>query len=417
MNKQEEQKALKVCLQEIEEKLDWGASSQWHNDVFIELSDLIQSKTGVLLSPTTLKRVWGRVNYESSPSISTLNTLAQFAGYNNWRDFKIKTNVKKPSYFQRKVVPYLSIIVPSAAILTLIFISFFSMTNKPVVLERNFDHVTFSSQPIVESLPNSVVFDFNIGGIQSDNIIIQQFWDKTKTVKLKPEQKQATGIYYFPGYFRSKLIIDDEIIKEHDLFIKSNGWVGTIDYEPVPKYYTSEIVSNKQMSLPKTGIEEISNSGSPLVSSFHLVDDYKDVSGDNILINTNIAYVYNDKWATCQSTKIVILGTEGALIIPFSKLGCVSNNNLLLNDIYINGKENDLSAFGVDLSAPKNISIDIKNKNVIVKIGQQKIYEGKYNESIGRFVGIRYRFLGAGAVNQLQIKDQKSNLFIVEQQF
>lgn len=39
------------------------------------------------VSASTLKRVWGYVNYESIPRIATLNVLAQFVGYNNWHGF------------------------------------------------------------------------------------------------------------------------------------------------------------------------------------------------------------------------------------------------------------------------------------------------------------------------------------------
>ncbi len=405
MNAQEEHKILKACLGLIEKKLDWGKSSTWHNDMFAELSELIQQKTGVLLSPTTLKRVWGRVHYENSPSISTLNTLAQFIDYKNWRDFKLNTTNSKPNFFQKKVVPYLSIIVPSAALLTLVFISFFSMTLNSNVKENDYSNVSFKSRPIIDGLPNSVIFDFDLAGIESDSIYIQQFWDKTKTIKLESGQKQATGIYYFPGYFRSKLLVDGKIIKEHDLFIKSNGWSGTLDYEPVPKYYTKEqLFLQEKLSFPDTAINEIAKSKEPIVSSFHLIDHFG-VSGDHISIYTSVKNVYNDKWAVCQTLRFVILGTEGAMIIPFTQLGCISDIGLLLNDVFLSGKKHDLSNFGVDLSNFTDINIDINNKNVRVFVQDSLIYSGKYNESIGDLVGIRYRFLGVGEVKSIEIKD------------
>ena len=81
-------KILQTCLLQIEANLGWGKADSWPNEAFDELSSLIQENTSVLLSPTTLKRVWGKVNYQSSPSINTLNTLAQFAGHKNWLDFQ-----------------------------------------------------------------------------------------------------------------------------------------------------------------------------------------------------------------------------------------------------------------------------------------------------------------------------------------
>ena len=214
MNNYAEYKLVQKCLQQIEDKLGWGSAATWHNDVFIELSESIQQNTHVLLSPTTLKRVWGKINYNSAPSISTLNTLSQFAGYSNWRDFKNKTKAKKRNWITQKIASNIGIITTSAAIMTLVFISLYSMTGKGNKNDEvDFSKITFSSQPVVDGLPNSVIFNFDLGPIKSDSIHIQQIWDVTKTVIIKQDQKQATGIYYYPGYFGAKLLIDGQIIQ------------------------------------------------------------------------------------------------------------------------------------------------------------------------------------------------------------
>ncbi|MDH7444842.1 hypothetical protein [Aquimarina sp. 2201CG14-23] len=419
MSNYPEHRLVKKCLLEIEEQLGWGDSNVWHNDVFIELSEAIQLKTNVLLSPTTLKRVWGKITYNSAPSISTLNTLSQFAGYENWRNFKNKNDVKKPTWIEKNVLQHIGIIVTAAAIMTIVFISFYSMIGSKQAQTKDVDlsKITFSSRPITNGLPNSVVFDFDLQKIQSDSIHIQQYWDVTKTISLKPKQKQATGIYYFPGYFKAKLLVDGKIIKEHDLFIASNNWVGTLDYQPIPKYIQSESLKETYLSTPKSILEEITSQTDPVVSSFHLVKDFKNISGDYISVKTAVRNIYKEKWAVCQKLRIVILGTEGALIIPFSIPGCVSDINLMLNDVYYSGKEHDLSAFGVNLSEFRNINIRIREKKVSVFIDNQEIYSGNYNNSIGNLVGIRYRFLGAGAVKYLHITEELEGNTILEENF
>ena len=404
-----EYKLVKKCLKLIEDKLNWGNSDSWHNDVFIELSEKIHQNTNVLLSPTTLKRVWGRVNYNSDPSISTLNTLAQFSGYQNWRDFK--NNFQESTWFEKNITPNMRVIVGSAAVLTFVILSLFSLTSKKDPLENiDFSEIKFSSRPITEGIPNSVVFDFNLSNIESDSIYIQQFWDVTKTIKLNPGQKQATGIYYFPGPFGAKLLVEGQIIREHDLFIESEGWLGTLDYKPIPKYVINDDITNGKLAFPKNIIDEIKAKEFPLTSSFHYVKDFENFSGDNFNLKTTIKNVFDEKWAVCQTTRIVILGTTGVHIIPFTIPGCVSNINLLLNDFYLNGKKNDLSAFGVDFSENRNIEIDIQNKIVHIYIDGKEIYSGSYNESIGDFVGIRYRFLGAIEVESLEISNHEKTL-------
>ena len=74
----------------IENKLGWGDSADWSNQDFISLSKKMQEEINVSVSHVTLKRIWGKVKYESLPNTYTLSTLVQFIGYENWRDFKVK---------------------------------------------------------------------------------------------------------------------------------------------------------------------------------------------------------------------------------------------------------------------------------------------------------------------------------------
>lgn len=99
MNKEATQ--LERCRQFIEEKLDWGDSTRWQNQDFETLSGLIFERTHVRLSVSTLKRLWGKIPYDSTPNLSTLNALAQFVGYGSWRLFCTAyspTNSKKSAW-------------------------------------------------------------------------------------------------------------------------------------------------------------------------------------------------------------------------------------------------------------------------------------------------------------------------------
>ncbi|MEO9513290.1 MAG: hypothetical protein ABJN84_14105 [Flavobacteriaceae bacterium] len=410
-----EYRSVQKCLQQIEHKLGWGSAKEWHNEVFMELSEAIDKEIHILLSPTTLKRVWGRIDYKSAPSISTLNALSQFAGYLNWRDFKNKVPDKNPSWIDRKFTPNMRIIVVSASIMTLAFISLFSMigieTDTTII---DSSQIVFSSHPVAKGIPNSVVFDFDLKHVKSEDVFIQQYWDPEKTIKIKPGQKQATGIYYYPGYFRAKLLIDGKKIKQHDLFIQSDGWLGTLDYNPVPKYIKDLYSKTGTLSFSPTIIDEIIKNNTPLISSLHYIKDFDRVSGDNFILNTTLQNVYRDKWAVCQKTSIVILGTKSAIIVPFSIPGCVSEMGILLSETYIDGKEHDLSSLGMDLTVPKNLKIEVRNKRLTVFNGSTRLFSKTYQESIGDIAGVRFRFLGAGEVTNLKLTDINEEVVLMD---
>lgn len=60
---------------------------------FDALVQMIFERTGILLSPTTLKRMWGYLNEPVTPRASTLNTLARFCGWSDFEHFKSGENV------------------------------------------------------------------------------------------------------------------------------------------------------------------------------------------------------------------------------------------------------------------------------------------------------------------------------------
>lgn len=87
---QTDESLIRLVKKMFEDKTGWGNSDTWTNQDFLQLSELVRDETGITLSHVTLKRVWGKVKYDSLPNTHTLNTLAQFLGYDNWRDFAAK---------------------------------------------------------------------------------------------------------------------------------------------------------------------------------------------------------------------------------------------------------------------------------------------------------------------------------------
>ena len=74
---------IHVLLMQVESR--FGSLSRPAD--FSHLSDEIESATSELLSPSTLKRLWGYVNYMSSPRVYTLDVLSRYIGYTDFGSF------------------------------------------------------------------------------------------------------------------------------------------------------------------------------------------------------------------------------------------------------------------------------------------------------------------------------------------
>jgi hypothetical protein len=416
---------LEKCRQLIAQKLSWQGVEEWRNYEFTELSEKIFDATNVQLSTTTLKRIFGKIKYESLPSTATLNTLAQYLGYESWMQFKAsqasqnETQVEKTNeqvaekakyHFSRK-----ALVASAAFVVLIVLFGFVFLNKKQSYTENEFAGVEFKSKPLAEGLPNSVVFNMDLKEIKSDDIRIQQSWDSTKTIYLKPGQTEATGIYYDPGYFRAKLIVDGKIIKEHDLFIKSDGWVATIDHEPVPVYLKKEeLVFNNKMTVSSSVLDQLKNEDKPVTLTYHLVQPFDNLDANNYIFETSFQNIYSDGPAVCKTAKLFILCTNGAFIIPFSIPGCVSDINLKLLDNTFYGKENDLSIFGTDPSQKINLRMEVKDRSVKIFNDGKLLKESSFIKDAGQIVGLRYSFLGAGSVDAIKIQNKDGKIVFAE---
>jgi len=85
----------------------------------------------------------------------------------------------------------------------------------------------------------------------------------------------------------------------------------------------------------------------------------------------------------------------------------VSDLNLKLGDKIVEGKSNDLSKFGTDLSLWTPIRVETKNKKLKIFLHDQLIREEEYPNDAGEVVGLRFGFRGAGAVDHIKLVNDK----------
>ena len=81
----------------------------------------------------------------------------------------------------------------------------------------------------------------------------------------------------------------------------------------------------------------------------------------------------------------------------------------MLNDVYLSGKEHDLSAFAAELNKFTDIEIAVRKKILIMSINGSEVYRKEYQQSMGRVVGLRFKFLGLGEVKSFTLLDQSSS--------
>lgn len=412
------------CKRLIECLLEWKKSQEWKNRDYEYLAELISVKTKIVISISTLKRIWQN-DRTRTPHVSTLNALAQFLDYNNWNDFKTKTK-EEINPRQRKVEqkrrkkPLHSglIVIAIGSIAVFIFAATFgysymhSRHNR--IVDTNSVPVVFTSKKTVTSgLPNTVLFNYDITGIDFDSAFIQQDWDASRRARITKEDHYHNCIYYYPGYYTAKLVVNNQIVKEHPLFITTDGWIALYEKEYMQKVplYLKNIDLFKDSGL-HVSVEDLEKNKIHNDKDFYIglynARDFGEVYCDNFSFETVIRNDPEEGGLTCQYAAITVEAEHGIMTTSFSDKGCTSKLFLVFGEQYIDGSRADLTAFGTNMTEWRKIRYEVVNKNAKILLDNKEIYQLSFEREMGRIISISFTFYGCGAVKQVQLWNRQN---------
>lgn len=410
---------LEKLLSEIEKKLAWGQAQNWKTSDFEQLSENISAVSDVKLSVTTLKRLWGKVAYSSVPNRSTLDALAIFSGAKDWRDYiavknkerliptnksevEKSKNLKISSREKRFGVYLLALFVLGFGLI------YWILNQDSTVVDFHSEDFKLSVKKTAEGLPNSVIFTYDATAAPADAVIeIQQNWDEERRQIVEREDSVASSLYYTPGYFKAKLVVDDKIVQEEDVFISTQNWLGVLHTEPVPRYFSNEEVTIPEgvgINLASLKEVDIKKTEKSALFSLFKVTGFEKTRIDNFILETEIQNLSDPKTSPCNHSKIVLFCAGEAIVIPLSVPGCVAENRVIVLDKSFSGSNTDLSAFGVDFSKPVKLKCIGKNQELNIYLNNNLIFTTPLMAD-NRLIGLRFDFAEAGVVKKLRVQD------------
>ena len=380
-------------------------------------------RTKKRLSVTTLKRIWGRAELVANPSLATLDILSEFVGEKNWREYSKSRNPNpsnRTSAILKKRV--WQVFLVGVMILVALLIRSYATNSKEMQEEKpSMDKSLFAFEGKVVStgLPNSVVFAYDASSAGSDaQIQIQQDWDDRKRIQVSQKDSIATCIYYRPGFFKSKLVVNESIVREDDVFITSDGWLGMINKDSVPIYLgKEEIIENDEIGVDLKTLTtyQIDPKVEEVTSSLYFVDDFSGVYTDNFKLSLELKNNLDKALGGCQEIEVYMLYDGGAIGIPLARKGCISKLNLMAFDQYINGKKNDLSAFGVEFESYQKLSFSAEGDVFKVWVNEDLAYEMPVDNPAKAIKGISVHFAGTGAIKNIILKNTKNTSYRLDE--
>ena len=388
----------------IEEKLGWGKGKNWSHSQFEDLSVLVQNETGILLSPNTLKRFFGKIESESSASKTTKNTLARFAGYKNFAEFGIekqtgsgeKESVKLKWFKTRRIIYLVSISLVLFVILVLISV------NRKWNLKIQLEKAEFSQLSEVGNVPFTQIFKYNVNHEILDTIYFQEF-DKNP-IALSTKDSVFSYVHFVPGFRKARFFTAERTLWETTYRVESDGWLFLFPHGSLePRKYIPLIPKDGIIKIEESVLEE--NRINPeedggWINYFNCSDF--GVNGDNFRFETRIRNELKTGSQQCQDAIIKIECEEFFIECHFTQQGCQKYASLKLGNDFYDGIKNDLSCLTLDLNQWQNLTISSEADSLKIFNEQKLLIAKPINGSPGKIVGLHYSFRGNGEVSRVE---------------
>ncbi len=420
---------VQVLLGIIEAQLGWGSSEKWLQRDFENLIDRIYAATRVNLSLSTVKRIWKNA-YKELPNSATLDALTRFAGYRDWQDFKVAQGIKKvlddeavddavPGHTAKGRLTLLRVLLALFLVAMVVFAGYWYFGRKSVVVYDPNDF-ELSLYAVSNELPNTVFFRIKIPPGITDTVWLQQDWDPRRREALQPTDTLISSIYYAPGYYKAKLVVNHVVMQEVPLQLFSNGWESAVFNDifqrEAPVYVPSDsaLRAGEYHFAPEFLKHYRIDLSREYWVGYFLSRDFGSIQAADFSFEITVKNPAFNGGLACRDVRIYFVFSNSYGLIPLCDSGCVSNIQAYFCGNYQNGKKADLSNFGADLEQWVQVRYE-------ARAGHGKIF---FNNTLRsefdyEVPGAELRFIsiytkGSGYWKEAKLFDADGNLLLLE---
>jgi len=434
---------IRRCVELVEQKLQWGDSSQWPNSYYQKLSELILDRTHVSISSRTLQRLFGREKSQNefyNPQIATKNALVLFLGYADWQAFISRTPAvaapgtealpapvaEKPAVKTPEVEkaplevapvqpgqraragtaptartrPGRSVVL-SCCLVSLVAVGLLihaGLTGKQRPARQ--PRVHLSGKDLTGYAPHTVHFNYDVSEVEADTVFIGV---DGPSVPLDKKKHTFSYFYGLPSLYRTRIIAHNRTLSTLQVLVKSRGWEANLDnnYELSP-HVAFEKDKGRLYITPESIKPLVTTKDKIFWTGYRNVQDF-DADGDNFTLETRIKSNAEEGGIRCFDTEIEVIGTRANCRITLVEPGCSNFIRLDISDVHKSGRTDDLSSFAQDYSGWGRVKVRVCDKKAEIFFENKLIHRLSYQEPIGAIKGITFWFKGVGSVDYVRL--------------
>jgi len=398
---------IREIIRCCEKTFNRGSAFEWKHSDYLDLNKEIIDATGLNISASTLKRIFGKVaiNEEYVPQRATIEALSTYGRYiDKPIDPAITVKERDAQAPQRNNI--IAITIGAISLIALILVIFLfnpsKSSNAQIKLEG-----TEGTLPLTAFLQSDVLS-------VSDSVFLN-YGDKTPLVHLSPGLATHAHNYLIPGVFTARIQTRKKILSSTIINVSSNGWVGLGFHRQANlsgKYFAFPATRKGPDSLFFITNQELNSVGLDTAGSFFTrLANFGDVGEYSDSFNFETTFFNKFRQGLyCSSTQFQISGEYGLIRFKLVKQGCSSFVINVLSEKTFNGKENNLSRFVTNLEKWNTVKILNKNKKVSFYLNGVQVFNKAYQNSIGKIKGVFVEFEGNGFVKKCELKSTDGKL-------
>jgi hypothetical protein len=418
---------LVAIINSCERRFERGAATGWTHSDFVDLSREIMRDTRVNISPSTLKRIFGKVSVDDGylPQQATTEALEKFGGYLTQE--ANQPLLPHPSSTQ-EVVPDVDpvqitapepVAIPKvkglkdfkvvfAVAATLLFILGLLALKSFWPISKPTGRILLTGTEGV--LPETAFFSLqSLAG--SDSLFVD-FGDKSAVIYVAPDQQSIAHNYLYPGVFPVKLKTRLDTVSTTKVFVRSNGWLGLGFNRPqdLPNhYYAFPAMRTGPDSLFHVANDELFKTGLDTVSPFFTrLCNFTPVRStesnpDNFVFEATFKNQAQGKRIYCRSSQFQVTGLKNILRFKLVSPGCSYRILNVVGERNFRGNKVNLSQFVINLDQWNTVKLVNRNKNVSLVVNDKVLFTGAYKVSLGEIKGVFLEFEGNGSIKSCSL--------------
>lgn len=428
----EEINQIEVLKKLIENKTQWGNHKNWKNREFIYLSDEIYGQINIKISSTTLKRLFGKIESKYLPNVSTLDVLANYLEYKDWKDLIKKNhdsiqklskgkeikNVKKISIQSKKIILYS---LSSLVLFTLIYLLLINI-DRPLNLKKvNPSEVSFKCSNPIGVVPHNIKFNYSISNLKGHLVEIHLKGMGAKPIIIDLGIRGYDNRFYNftvdnPGIYEALLVVDGKVLFKEKCIIKTKGWQLLIDGSGKDIRYKNFIAEDSIINEGKLWFspEKASELGYKINSfnpSFIFVDNVlTQLNEKDFSMEMRFKLPSNVGSDACKRVFFTLLTRESFISFGITSKGCSPTNRIYLPGIEYSGETKDMSKLEVNENDWNDMLIKVRENTFSLYLNNNLCYELTYKGSLGEIGGVKMHYFGFGMIDNIYFYNENKEV-------